>query len=144
VSRSWVIGWHARRLQEGSQLAAVRSQQTQDIVDDTFALWRDSRAAQYLAAFADPQSLTFPEIIRVLQELGEQLGQLSNAAAECENGVNTIRSESAELESVWLRCNEACVNTGYWAHDARSRAGEATSTAERIAAAVAEHQHPPV
>lgn len=144
MSRSGVIGRHAQRIQEASQVAAVRSQQTQDIVDDTFALWRDSRAAQYLSAFADPQSLTFPEIISGLYELAEQLGQLASTAAECESGVNTIRSESAELASVWLECNEACVNTGYRAHDAHSRAGEATSTAERIAAAVAEHRHPPV
>lgn len=144
MNRSWVIDWLARSIQDGGRIAAVRSQQTQNIIDDAFALWRDSRAAHYFSSFADPQSLTFPEIIGELRMLGEQLGQLSREAAECERGVNMIRSESVELESVWLECDEACVNTGYLVQNARSWADDATSTAERVATSVAEHRHPPV
>jgi len=144
MNRSWDIDRLARGIQDGGLIAAVRSQQTQNIIDDAFALWRDSRAAHYFSSFADPQSLTFPEIIGGLRMLGEQLGQLSRDAAECDRGVNIIRLESVELESVWFECDKACVDTGYLAQNARSWADDATSVAKRVAASVAEHRHPPV
>lgn len=134
----------AAGIYESGMVIRFRSRETEDAIDESLLVWRDTQASRFASAIHDPQRMAFPQMQRQLMEMESCLNDLSRAGERAESGASRIRADYDPVMSLCASCENKVRSADYYISDARAQAGLATTRASGIRNGVALLGVPPV
>jgi hypothetical protein len=121
-----------------------RSRETEDAIDESLLLWRDTQASRFASAIHDPQRMAFPQMQRQLMEMESCLDDLSRTGERSESGAARVRADYEPVMSLCASCENKVRSADYYVSDARVQADTAMTRANGIRTSVAALGLPPV
>ncbi len=144
MSQTHTLGRLAARIHDSGMVIRFRSRETEDAIDESLLMWRDTQASRFASAIHDPQRMAFPQIQRQLMEMESCLNDLNRTGERVESGAARVRADHDPIMSLCASCENKVRSAHYYISDARGQADMATTRANGIRQGVVVLGGPPV
>jgi len=144
MNHAHTLGRLAARIYESGMVVRFRSRETEDAIDESLLMWRDTQASRFASAIHDPQRVAFPQMQRQLMEMESCLNDLSRTGEHAESGTARVRADYDPIISLCTSCENKVRSADYYISDARAQANIATTRANGIRHGVTVLGGPPV
>lgn len=144
MNHAHTLGRLAARMYESGMVIRFRSRETEDAIDESLMMWRDTQASRFASAIHDPQRMSFPQMQRQLMEIESCLNDLSRTGEQAESGAARVRTDYDPIVSLCSSCENKVRSADYYIADARAQADTASTRANAIRHSITVLGFPPV
>lgn len=129
MNQSAILRHLAFCAQEDRLLARFRAQETEDAIEESLHIWRDTRAAQFVVAVHHAQCQAFIPLLAQMQGMEHGLTDLYRHGERAESQAAQSRSNCDEVVLTLSQCEKMTQNAEYHVADVHSLATTVKSEA---------------